>query len=96
MDMYEIFKAIGDPVRIDILKLLAEGPRSVGEIVDAFDLSQPAISHHLGILKSAGLVTTRKENRSIIYSLDCGCVATTCCCFMEDVGVDPSEGETGE
>jgi DNA-binding transcriptional ArsR family regulator len=93
MDMYAIFKAIGDPVRLDILKLLAEGPKSVGEIVGAFDLAQPTISHHLGILKNAGLVVTRKENRSVIYSLNSGCVADTCCCFMDDVGVDPSEGK---
>ncbi len=96
MDMYAIFKAIGDPVRLDILKLLAGGPKSVGAIVDAFDLAQPTISHHLGILKSADLVTTRKENRSIIYSLNSGCVADTCCCFMDDVGVDPSEGKASE
>lgn len=96
MDMYAIFKAIGDPVRLDILKLLSEGPKSVGEIVDSFDLAQPTISHHLGILKHAGLVATRKENRSIIYSLNSGCVANTCCCFMDDVGVDPSEGKGNE
>jgi len=93
MDMCAVFKAIGDPVRLDILKLLAGGPKSVGEIVNAFELSQPAISHHLGILRRAGLVHTKKENRSVIYSLDSCCVASACCCFMDDVGVGASDAE---
>ena len=62
MDEYLVFKAIGDPVRIDILKFLSGGAKSVGEIVAEFDLSQPAISHHLGILKNAQLVKIKGLN----------------------------------
>jgi DNA-binding transcriptional ArsR family regulator len=89
MDEYLVFKAIGDPVRIDILKFLSGGAKSVGEIVAEFDLSQPAISHHLGILKNAQLVKIKKQGRSILYSINDGCIANTCCCFMDECGIDP-------
>ncbi len=93
MDEYLVFKAIGDPVRIDILKFLSGGAKAVGEIVDAFELSQPAISHHLGILKTAKLVKMEKKGRSILYSVNDGCIANACCCFMDDCGIDPETAE---
>jgi DNA-binding transcriptional ArsR family regulator len=93
MDAYLVFKAIGDPVRIDILKFLSGGARAVGEIVAEFDLSQPAISHHLGILKNAQLVKIQKQGRSILYSINDGHIADTCCCFMDDCGIDPETAE---
>lgn len=93
MDAYLVFKAIGDPVRIDILKFLSGGEKSVGEIVAEFDLSQPAISHHLCVLKHAQLVRMKKHGRSILYSINDGRIADTCCCFMEDCGIDPEASE---
>ena len=53
------FKALADPTRLEILRLVAaqSGPTCVCDIVDHFDLSQPTISHHLKILREAGLVT---------------------------------------
>jgi len=42
---------------------------SVGEIVEAFNISQPTISHHLNVLKNVGLVTSRKEGKQIFYSI---------------------------
>ena len=52
-----------------MLDLLAAGERSVGELVDRFDVTQPAISHHLRILREAGLVKTRKAGRQRLYCL---------------------------
>lgn len=62
--------AIADPTRRRIVELLAEGERSAGELVDAFDLSAPAISQHLKVLREAGLVVTRVEGQSRIQSLN--------------------------
>jgi DNA-binding transcriptional ArsR family regulator len=62
--------AIADPTRRRIVELLAERERSAGELVDEFDLSAPAISQHLNVLREAGLVVTRAEGQSRIQSLN--------------------------
>lgn len=62
--------AIADPTRRRIVELLAEGERSAGELVEKFDLSAPAISQHLNVLREAGLVLTRAEGQSRIQSLN--------------------------
>lgn len=62
--------AIADPTRRHIVELLAQGERTAGELVDEFDLSAPAISQHLNVLREAGLVTTRVEGTSRIQSLN--------------------------
>lgn len=62
--------AIADPTRRRIVELLARGDRTAGELVDEFDLSAPAISQHLKVLREAGLVVTRAERQSRIQSLN--------------------------
>jgi DNA-binding transcriptional ArsR family regulator len=62
--------AIADPTRRRIVELLAERERTTGELVREFDLSAPAISQHLNVLRDAGLVVTRAEGQSRIQSLD--------------------------
>ncbi|RYJ40671.1 putative transcriptional regulator [Flavobacterium anhuiense] len=75
--MNEIFKALNDATRREILDLLKEKDMSAGEIADAFNISKPSISHHLDILKRADLITSEKNGQFIIYSIN-----TT---IMEDV-----------
>lgn len=65
----KIFKAMADATRRGILELLREGDRSAGEIADRFSLGKPAISHHLSVLKDAGLATERRDGQHVIYSL---------------------------
>lgn len=62
--------AIADPTRRKIVELLAVRERTSGELVAEFDLSAPAISQHLNILREAGLVTTRAEGQSRIQALN--------------------------
>ncbi len=62
--------AIADPTRRRIVELLAVRERTAGELVDEFDLSAPAISQHLNVLREAGLVKTRAEGQSRIQALD--------------------------
>ena len=62
--------AIADPTRRRIVELLARSERTAGELVDEFDLSAPAISQHLNVLREAGLVTTRVEGQTRIQSLN--------------------------
>ncbi len=64
--------ALADPTRRRIVELLAEGDRTAGQLVDEFDLSAPAISQHLKVLREAGLVSVRAEGQSRIQSLNPG------------------------
>ncbi|MEX2247230.1 MAG: metalloregulator ArsR/SmtB family transcription factor [Dehalococcoidia bacterium] len=63
------FGALADPTRIRILDLLCEGEQSVGELVRAFELSQPAVSQHLRVLKDAGLVASRPDAQRRLYRI---------------------------
>jgi DNA-binding transcriptional ArsR family regulator len=62
--------AIADPTRRRIVELLAVRERTAGELVEEFDLSAPAISQHLNVLREAGLVVTRAEGQTRIQSLN--------------------------
>jgi DNA-binding transcriptional ArsR family regulator len=63
----EVFEAIAQPTRREILRLLADGEMSVGEVASRFELTQPAISQHLRILREAGLVGDRREGTRRLY-----------------------------
>jgi DNA-binding transcriptional ArsR family regulator len=62
--------AIADPTRRRIVELLAQRDRTSGELVEEFDVSAPAISQHLNVLREAGLVTTRVEGQSRVQTLN--------------------------
>ena len=62
-DCVEFCKTLADDTRQQILEMLQGGEKCVSDIVAAFDMSQPTISHHLNILKRFGLVTSRKEGK---------------------------------
>lgn len=68
--MNHLFKALNDPTRREILELLKKGEKTAGEIADCFDISKPSISHHLDLLKQAGLVESEKHGQFIYYSLN--------------------------
>lgn len=68
--MNEVFKALSDPTRRKILKMLREKDLTAGEIADAFHISKPSISHHLNLLKQADLVFSDKQGQNVIYSLN--------------------------
>ncbi|MEH2959617.1 autorepressor SdpR family transcription factor [Candidatus Merdisoma sp. JLR.KK006] len=68
--MNNAFKALSDPTRRRILKLLSDRDMTAGEIAECFDISKPSISHHLNTLKTAGLVLDERKGQNIIYSLN--------------------------
>jgi DNA-binding transcriptional ArsR family regulator len=65
-----LFKALNDQTRREILELLRTGDKTAGEIADSFNISKPSISHHLDLLRQAGLVESVKEGQFIYYSLN--------------------------
>jgi ArsR family transcriptional regulator len=70
IDLNTIFKALNDPTRREILELLKAKDLTAGEIADQFNISKPSISHHLDLLRQAGLVVSVKEGQFIYYSLN--------------------------
>lgn len=68
--MNTLFKALNDSTRRSILELLKERDMTAGEIADQFNISKPSISHHLDLLKQAGLVIAVKEGQFISYSIN--------------------------
>lgn len=64
------FRGLGDPTRLRILRLLSDaGELSAGELVRQLEMPQATVSTHLGCLRWCGFVSTRREDRSVIYSL---------------------------
>ncbi len=55
-----VFKALSDPTRRQVLEMLRHGPKSAGELADAFDVSKPTMSAHFAVLREAGLVTIER------------------------------------
>ncbi|WP_433295437.1 metalloregulator ArsR/SmtB family transcription factor [Actinoplanes sp. CA-030573] len=67
--MDEVAGAIADPVRREILLMLRDEPRSAGQIAERFAISRPAVSRHLRVLRSAGLVADAADGRRRVYTL---------------------------
>ncbi|WP_432144740.1 ArsR/SmtB family transcription factor [Streptomyces sp. bgisy084] len=68
----KVFKALGDPVRLRLLSMIASrsgGEVCVCDLTPAFDLSQPTISHHLKLLKQAGLIDSERRGTWVYYRL---------------------------
>ncbi|AXI81032.1 ArsR/SmtB family transcription factor [Peterkaempfera bronchialis] len=71
-DLAKVFKALGDPVRLRLLSMIASragGEVCVCDLTPAFDLSQPTVSHHLKLLKQAGLIDSERRGTWVYYRL---------------------------
>src|SRR5678816_1552961 len=65
-----IFQALADPSRRALYEVLTRGEAAVKDLTARFDISQPAVSQHLAILKDAGLVNSRREGRCVYYRVE--------------------------
>lgn len=70
MSTQQVFKALSDPSRRRILKILQSGSRTAGELSDGFDMTKGTLSHHFNVLKTAGLVRCERRGQQIVYSLN--------------------------
>jgi len=66
----EVFKAIADPSRRKILKMLKTGSLSAGELAEGFQMTKGSLSHHFNVLKAADLVRCERRGQQIVYSLN--------------------------
>jgi DNA-binding transcriptional ArsR family regulator len=70
MRTQEVFKAISDPSRRRVLKLLQSGSKTAGELAEAFHITKGSLSHHFNVLKAADLVRCERRGQQIVYSLN--------------------------
>jgi ArsR family transcriptional regulator, repressor of sdpIR and other operons len=68
--MDAVFKALSDPTRREILRILSHGEKTAGELAEGFDMTKPSMSHHFAVLKEAGLITSRREGQQIWYRIN--------------------------
>lgn len=66
----EVFKALADPTRRQILKMLRHGSMSAGDIAKEFPITKGSLSHHFNVLKAADLVRSERRGQTIVYSLN--------------------------
>ena len=71
MDAALICRALGDSNRLKIVKMLSDGEKCGCKLLEAFEITQPTLSHHMKVLCECGLVKTRKESKWSHYSLNC-------------------------
>jgi DNA-binding transcriptional ArsR family regulator len=69
-DCAKFLKAMGDESRLKIVRLLLHGEKIVSEIVQSLNMIQPHVSHHLSVLRSSGIVETRREGNRVINFID--------------------------
>ena len=74
----QVFQALSDKTRVEILNLLKKKEICVSDICQCFDMTQPSISHHLDMLKRCGLVTSEKRGREVYYKFN-GKMIIACC-----------------
>lgn len=70
MRTQEIFKALSDPTRRQVLKLLQGGSKTAGELAEAFELTKGSLSHHFNVLKAADLIRSERRGQHIVYSIN--------------------------
>jgi len=87
-DSVTFAKALADDTRQKIMSLCCCRWLNVGEIVDAINVSQPTVSHHLSILRAAGLVDVRREGKQVYYTLNQSRMAAGCCSLAETFAPD--------
>ncbi|NIM93428.1 MAG: metalloregulator ArsR/SmtB family transcription factor [Anaerolineales bacterium] len=88
IDTVEFAKALADETRQKIMALCCCNQLSVNDIVEATDVAQPTVSHHLKILKDAGLVTAERRGKQVLYSLNQERLASACCVVADNFAPD--------
>ena len=87
-----VFRALADPTRREILQMLRKGALNSGEIADRFDATWPTISRHLAVLREAGLVLSVRQKQEIRYELNTSVLQELVQHVMELVASGPAAG----
>jgi ArsR family transcriptional regulator, arsenate/arsenite/antimonite-responsive transcriptional repressor len=93
MRTQEIFRAISDPTRREVLKLLQGGSKTAGELAESFDMTKGSLSHHFNILKAADLVRCERRGQQQVYSLNTTVFEDVAALLLDLFRVQPNSGE---
>ncbi|MFO0842431.1 MAG: autorepressor SdpR family transcription factor [Gemmataceae bacterium] len=88
--MNEAFKALADPTRREILRLLRGGEMTAGRLAERFDMTRPSMSHHFSALKQADLIGSRREGQQIYYYLNTTVVEDLMTLILDMLGSEGS------
>src|SRR5215471_3763625 len=94
MRMNEAFKALADPTRREVLRLLRAGEMTAGELAERFDMTKPSMSHHFSVLKQADLIGSRRDGQQVYYYLNTTVVEDVLSIFWDLFG--GRDGHTDE
>ena len=87
MAVNDVYRALGDPTRREILRLVRKRDLTAGEIADRFPLAKSTLSGHFAILRGAGLIVAEKRGTSIVYSLNLSAVEEALAAVIATLGV---------
>lgn len=87
-----VLKALSDPTRREILRLLSGGERTAGELSSSFDMTKPSMSHHFAVLKEADLIRSRRDGQQIFYALDTTVLQDVLTRLWDHLGLENTHG----
>ena len=90
--MNDVFKALADPTRREVLRLLAHGERTAGELAEQFEMTKPSMSHHFAVLREAELIRSRREGQQIFYALNTTVLQDVLTRIYDLFGASPGPG----
>ena len=93
MSINDVFRALSDPTRRQILRLLQSRDMTAGDIAEQFPLAKSTLSGHFNVLKQAGLIVTERQGTTIVYSLDVSAFEEATAAVMELFGVGKERSE---
>ena len=92
MGITEVFRALGDPTRREMIRLLRRGDLTAGELAERFDLARSTLSEHCAVLKEAGLVVTERQGTKVVYRLNTSTAEDALGAVLELLGTDGTNG----
>jgi DNA-binding transcriptional ArsR family regulator len=94
MGFNRAFKALSDPTRREILRLLSGGERTAGELASSFDMTKPSMSHHFTVLKEADLIRSRRDGQQIYYALNTTVLEDVLTRLWDYLGLQDTNGDS--
>ena len=93
MTLTAVMKALADPTRREILRLLSRGEQSAGDLAALFEMTKPSMSHHFSVLKDADLITSRRDGQQIFYALNTTVLEDVLTHLWDYLGVKSTKGD---
>lgn len=93
MRTQEVFRAISDPTRRELLKLMRDGSMTAGELAQHFEITKGSLSHHFNVLKAADLVRCERRGQTQVYSLNTSVFEDVAALLFDLFGVDAKGGK---